>query len=123
VYRSRKIEVKSSAYLQSWQQDGLSQIKFDIAKKQGWDAVTNSYADAPQRASDCYVFCLYTETDSNQANVLDIQKWEFYVIATAALDLALGDQKSISLTPLKALCSPVDFHKLKASIDAILDQG
>ena len=119
-YRARKIEVKASAYLQSWQQNGLSRIKFDIAKKQGWNAATNTYADEAERTSDCYVFCVYTETDPTQANVLVIQKWEFYVVAAAQLDSELGDQKSISLTPLKSMCTPVGFQNLKSRVDAVL---
>src|SRR5436190_20526851 len=34
--RSYKIEVKSSAYLQTWSQSGPSLIRFDIAKKILW---------------------------------------------------------------------------------------
>src|SRR6059036_3832748 len=34
--RSYKIEVKSSAYLQTWSQSGPSLIRFDIAKKISW---------------------------------------------------------------------------------------
>ena len=33
-----KIEVKSSAYLQSWKQNKLSSIKFDIRPTRGWDS-------------------------------------------------------------------------------------
>jgi autotransporter translocation and assembly factor TamB len=34
-YRNNKIEVKASAYLQSWQQSKPSVIRFDIAKNKG----------------------------------------------------------------------------------------
>jgi len=36
-----RIEVKTSAYVQSWKQSKLSAISFDIAPKRGWDAATN----------------------------------------------------------------------------------
>ncbi|MGD8564320.1 MAG: hypothetical protein PVG03_17390, partial [Desulfarculaceae bacterium] len=36
-----KIEVKSGAYLQSWDQEQHSKIIFDIKPTQGWDAATN----------------------------------------------------------------------------------
>ena len=97
VYRSLRIEVKTSAYLQAWQQNGLSAINFDIAKKQGWDAATNTYADEPERGSDCYVFCVNTETDLDLGGEPDVANWDFYVIATARLDLELGNQKTIGL--------------------------
>ena len=120
IYRSYKIEVKASAFLQSWQQASLSQIKFDVAEKQGWDAATNTYADEPRRGSDCYVFCVYAETDPTAVNVLNVQKWDFYVIPTARLNAKLGNQKSISLAPLASLCEAVDFAILRPSVDNAL---
>ena len=36
-YKGKKIEVKASAYLQSWPQKKLSHIVFDIAKKRAWE--------------------------------------------------------------------------------------
>ena len=59
-YKGKGIEVKASAYLQSWRQGGLSKIVFDVAKKIPWDAQTNKYAKEPCRVADCYVFCVYT---------------------------------------------------------------
>lgn len=38
------IEVKSSAYLQSWNNPKPSTIVFDIAPRTWWDAATNTYA-------------------------------------------------------------------------------
>src|SRR5947209_429818 len=41
-YCGKKVEVKASAYLQSWQQKRLSSVSFDIAPHRAWDAVTNT---------------------------------------------------------------------------------
>ena len=54
-----RIEVKSSAYLQTWKQEKLSRIQFDIAPKNAWDSVENSYASQRIRSADVYVFCLF----------------------------------------------------------------
>ena len=54
-----RIEVKSSAYLQTWKQEKLSRIQFDIAPKNVWDSVENSYASQRIRSADVYVFCLF----------------------------------------------------------------
>ena len=70
-YGDRCIEVKSAAYVQSWQQDRPSTIRFDIARKRGWDALTKPSADKAVRSADCYVFCLYPEQDVSKADVLD----------------------------------------------------
>ena len=61
-YGSKTIEVKSSAYVQSWHQDQdpPSQISFDLKERLSWDAATNTYRVEPSRAADCYLFCVYT---------------------------------------------------------------
>jgi hypothetical protein len=68
-YQGKKIEVKSSGYLQSWHQTKLSKIQFDIAPKAGWDADSNVQVQAKMRSADCYVFCVYEETNPNNMNI------------------------------------------------------
>jgi hypothetical protein len=46
------VEVKSAAYVQSWEQTGPSVISFDIGPKTGWGAGTNTYAASPGRSAD-----------------------------------------------------------------------
>lgn len=119
-YQSKGIEIKSAAYLQSWKQDRLSIPRFDIAKKLGWDAETNTVASQPTRSADCYVFCLYPETDPARVNVLDANAWEFYVLSTKKIEQELRDQKSIGLKGLQAMCDPVEYHTLKDRVDQVL---
>lgn len=119
-YCDRGIEVKSAAYLQSWQQDSPSTIRYDIARKQGWDARTNTYADRAVRSADCYVFCLYPEQDVGKANVLDVDAWEFYVVATHQIERELGAQKSVGLNRLRNMVEPVTYEDLRARIDSVL---
>ena len=63
-YRGYGIEVKSAAYLQSWHQEKLSTIRFDIAERSSsWDPKTNAYHQEKKRYADCYAFCHYAQTD------------------------------------------------------------
>jgi hypothetical protein len=119
-YRGRGIEVKSAVYLQSWPQQELSTIRFDVAKKLGWGAPANTYATEPVRSAGCYVFCLYPETDPAKADVLDANAWQFYVLSRAHMDRTLGEQKSIGLARLQSLCDPVAYGDLKDRIDGLL---
>lgn len=119
-YRGLGIEVKSSAYLQSWPQTRLSTISYDIGRKRGWDAHTNTYADTPERAADCYVFCLFADTDPAQANVLDVDRWQFYVIAKETIEQVFDSQKSVGLARVQQLCDPVPFAQLKSAVDRVL---
>ncbi len=123
-YGGKLIEVKASAYTQSWTPAVRpSPIVFDIAKKKPWDAATNSSGSTPMRSADCYVFCLHNERDREQARlrILDVASWEFYVVATWQLQRMFGDQKSVSLARLSRLAAPVGYARLKTSIDKALN--
>ena len=77
-YRGFLIEVKASAYLQSWPQKTPSVIRFDISKKRSWHADTNTYDTDRVRSARCYVFCIYPEKDPAKCNIVDITAWRFY---------------------------------------------
>ena len=98
-----KIEVKSSAYIQSWTQQKLSSIKFGIQPTKGWDAKTNTYSSQRVRQSDIYVFCVLAHKDKNTINPLNLDQWVFYILPTKILNNVVGDQKSITLSSLKKL--------------------
>lgn len=119
-YDEWKIEVKASAYVQSWHQSAPSVIRFDIGERGSWDAETNVWKPDPVRSADCYVFCLYAETDRNRANVLDTSKWEFYVLSTERINRELGNQKSIGLNGIKSMTEPVVYNQLKEQVDRVL---
>ena len=98
-----KIEVKSSAYLQSWHQNRPSAISFGIAKTYPWDWKTNQYGETQIRSADVYVFCVLAHLDGQTVNPLELMQWEFYILPTSTLDSSLGDQKTVSLSRLKNL--------------------
>ena len=119
-YNNRKIEVKSSAYIQSWQQSKLSLIKFDIGKKRGWDSQENLTAEEEIRSADCYIFCVYEEQDVQNADVLNLDQWSFVVVATEKLNEVFGNQKSVSLSRLQQFGQAVRYDQLKRAIDLVL---
>lgn len=117
-YMGRGIEVKTSAYVQTWHQKKETSPSFGIPKKRGWIAETDSRDKVAKRHADLYVFCLYTETDPSQARdrVLDTGYWEFYVVPT----LSLPDQKTLSLSTLRRLTTPIPYDQVKAAIDEFI---
>lgn len=119
-YKNKGIEVKCSAYLQSWNQKELSHISYDIGKKKA-DNVSEDYPNEPNHASECYVFCLYTKKDKERANVLELASWKFYVLPTSYIDKMFGEQQSIALSVLEKHCNPVSYWDMKNQIDTILD--
>ncbi|RAV08967.1 hypothetical protein DQP55_18400 [Mycolicibacterium sp. GF69] len=111
------VEVKSAAYVQTWEQARISQITFGIRPAQGWNARTNTYAASVMRSADVYVFCVLEGEDRENIDPLDVAQWTFYVLQTSVLNREVKDQNTIRLGPLKALrprqCT---YHELKAAI-------
>lgn len=69
------------------------------------------------RAADCYVFCVYTEPqDRNPAKVLDLDRWDFYVVPTSVINEKLGPQKTVALGRIAALITPVPYSRLKGRV-------
>jgi len=69
------IEVKSAAYLQSWDQKALSKITFGIQPTRAWEAATNDYTGHLRRQADVYVFCLLHHQDKATVEPLDMNQW------------------------------------------------
>ena len=112
-----RIEVKSAAYVQSWQQSRLSKISFNVPKTLGWDRETNKRDTKKKRQADVYVFALLFHKDKKTVNPLDISQWEFFVLPTKVLDERERSQHSITLASLKKLTGSVSFFELGQAMD------
>ena len=97
------IEVKSSAYLQSWEQKKLSAIRFGIGPSKGWDAETNEYDERVLRRADLYVFALLIHKEMATVEPLNLEQWQFLVLSTSRLQRLVGNQKTIGLASLRKL--------------------
>jgi len=113
-----KIEVKSAAYIQSWQQNDYSKISFSVAKKRGWDAQTG-LAVEPTRHADVYVMALLHHRDQGTLNPLNLDQWSFYVVVRQALDDRIRSQHSITMPSLTGMgIKPVPYSDLGAAVRA-----
>ncbi|MEU9123539.1 hypothetical protein AB0C96_27325 [Streptomyces sp. NPDC048506] len=112
-----RVEVKSTAYLQSWKQSEPSKISFNIEPTSGWDPRTNTTSVEKLRRSDVYVFCLLHHQDKQTLNPLDLDQWTFYVLPTRVLNERCPSQKSIRPSSLKRL-NPLetDFTGLRKAV-------
>ena len=122
-YKDAGVEVKSSAYLQSWDQKTPSKIGFDIApRRQRWDYTTNNWVllDPPQRVADIYVFCVFKENNRRLANPLDTDQWVFHVLSRTKIDEKWMAQKRLSYSPLERVAAPATFDELRMKVDNIL---
>lgn len=109
------IEVKTSGYLQTWEQKDLSKPIFGIQPTLGWNSKTNEYDKIKRRQAEIYVFCLHKHVEQETANPLDLNQWNFYLLATKILNEKIGYQKSISLSSLLKIgaipCPFAELHK------------
>ncbi|HZU52737.1 MAG TPA: hypothetical protein VFF77_02510 [Holophagaceae bacterium] len=108
-----KVEVKSAAYVQSWEQRRPSSIQFLVPRPKARDGVQG------KRPADVYVFALLAHQDKATIDPLNIGQWAFYVLSTRALDARERSQHSITLPSLRALAGgPVGFHDLRDAVAA-----
>ena len=112
-----KIEVKSAAYIQSWNQKQLSPIMFSIKSARYWDAETYIQTE-PKRHADLYVFCHLKHEEQKTIDPLKMEQWDFYVLPTYQLDNYKRSQSSIMLNSLRKLTQPIQYIELKEKIIA-----
>lgn len=112
-----KIEVKSSAYLQTWYQKALSKISFSTKAAFTLDVATNKYSELASRSADVYVFCLLHHENKKTVDPLNLDQWEFYVMSTTELNNYTRSQYSITLASLKKLTNAVSYDKLSEAIE------
>lgn len=110
------VEVKCSGFVQTWEQQAPSRPSFDIAPKRSWDASTNTYASAPGRPADVYVFALHHHRDRATADPRDVSQWPFYVLPTPILDAQFAGRKRLGLAPLEKLTRPVSYGDLASAV-------
>jgi len=115
-----KVEIKSGAYLQSWPQDKLSSIQFNVEPTKALDPETGLYLGEAKRWADVYVFALLSETDKTKVDfsILNINQWKFYILPTAVLDNRERSQHSITLKSLEETkeTRTADYSKLRKTV-------
>ena len=119
--RQSRIEVKSTASIQSGSEDKSepfslpdTKLIFGIRPAIDWSASTAG----ARRNNDLYVFCHYKATRKSD-DILDLDLWDFYVYPTFMIEEnpILSKQKTISIYRLKKLgVMPQPFVNLYAEI-------
>ncbi|MCJ0930667.1 hypothetical protein GLV94_08250 [Virgibacillus halodenitrificans] len=115
--------MKSSAYVQSWEQIKESTPSFGIAPKYAWTGKGNEYEQEKRRFAHYYIFCLLAEKNREEVDPLNINHWEFYILPTEILNQYNKAQKKISLGPLQRLCKGVTYHEIKPQLDKLIGES
>ncbi len=109
-----KVEVKASAYIQSWEQYKLSSIQFSTKATLPWDYTIDKRSSVAVRLSDVYVFSLLHHSDQSTIDPMKLEQWEFYVLPTSIV--TNRNKNSISLKTLQSLTMAVKYDKLREAI-------
>ena len=126
-YRGRRIEVKETRYIHSWNREKVSPARyFSIAPSNNgyWSNIPKLHPEKKkERQSDVYVFCLNTNQDYTKADPMNVDDWRFYIVPTFEIDRYAdrngnSDQKKISLSVVRRLAGDgVDFNEIKEKVN------
>jgi hypothetical protein len=122
VYQDKKIEVKSSSYIQTWHNEKHSKISFNIGAKKEYDYQLRKYSSTVKRNADIYVFCLLKEKNEEIIDPLIIDQWEFYLVLTSYLDKHFPNQKTISLASLSKISKSIKYEYLKSEVETLISE-
>lgn len=117
-----RIEVKSSAYIQSWSQKGYFKVSFSIKETHSWSDETG-YESEKRRQAQIYVFCILKHKDPTTIDPLNLDQWDFIVVPTAKIAEKYPNHKSISLIKLRELGFPeIPFEQIADTVATIARQ-
>lgn len=112
-----RLEVKQSAALQSWNAQTLtpSRCSFDVAERMGqWEGAV--WKEGRGRNADIYLLCHHPLV-SALADHRDPSQWRFFALPVASLPVA---QKTIALSKVEKLATPVDYAGLGGAVGKLL---
>ena len=110
-----RIEVKSSAYMQAWDQRRPSKIVFTGLTGRTWSPQQGESPESTYNA-DVFVFCVQTAITHEAYDPLDINQWEFYVLSRESV--VATTYKSLSLPALLRLTGgPIAYDELAVAIE------
>lgn len=103
-YDGTKIEVKSCSYLQDWDQNKLSTIKWSglKAKSLYYSSAVNGdqVEQVAEYKSHMYVLALLDHQETDTLDILNLNQWCFYVLSKDELKRISEDSSSVSLARL-----------------------
>ena len=110
-----RIEVKSSAYMQAWDQRRPSKIVFTGLTGRTWSPQQGESPESTYNA-DVFVFCVQTAITHEAYDPLDINQWEFYVLSRESV--VATTYKSLSLPALLRLTGgPIAYDEHAEAIE------
>jgi hypothetical protein len=109
-----RVEVKSGAHLQAWNQRIPSKIVFSSLRAKTWSPATGYSAKASYNA-DVYVFAVQLARSHDAYDAPDPAQWAFW--AASRREVAGTGQQTLSLGRVQAFWGePLGYHELASAI-------
>jgi len=100
----KRIEVKSTGYLQDWYRKGKKpgkiRPKFVLCQTREWSA-ENGMQKVPSFNADVYVLCYHKQESFEGLDPMNLNQWEFWAFTKKEIIKLLDGRKSISVSKLK----------------------
>lgn len=119
-----RVEVKSSAYLQSWAQRAISVPRWGLTgSKLSWSNATGAYAQDPAGRVDVWVFALHACPDRDAYDPLDVGQWRWWAAPATAVEAC--HQKTAGIARIERLAGKsVAWEQLAGAVaDAAVAQA
>jgi len=117
-----RIEVKSSAYLQSWPQRRPSSLSFGRISAKEWDEATGAFSAERRVRADVFVFAVQTQRDPAAYDPLDVSHWRFWVVPGGVVRERAGRTVGIGWVRRHG-SGPHRYEDLATAIGAAAKQG
>ena len=84
------------------------------------DRNTVRHIDVRVRETDIYVFCLNESAMESDLELLELERWKFYVVPEWYIRSECGDKKTITREKVKRLVKETDISGLKRAVDSVI---
>jgi len=113
----KRIEIKQSAFLQTWGESAKAP-RFSIkSAKFFWiDGIVKYKNETGERLADLYIFAWHSGDDEKYADHRVVEQWEFYAVREQDLPI----QDTIGLSGIRKLSSVSTNSELKADAEKLL---
>ncbi len=110
----KRIEVKTTAYLQAWKQKKINP-QFTIRKTHHYSR-ESGYSKESDFQADIYVLCYFFERDAKVADVTNLSQWKFWVLARDVIEGLFQNRKIVAVSRLEKEFNSVSAHDLGKTI-------
>ena len=111
----KKIEVKTTSYLQTWEQKNEPKPKFRIKKTHLYSKDTG-YSKEKDFQADIYVLCYFFEEDKEKADITNLNQWKFWVLTKKTIEEIFSKTESILVSKIDLEFSSISVKEIRSKI-------